>query len=249
MKSSHSKNSLTKKERLRKFPKYFSDPDLRKTIIEHWKKIAMIKEIPEPMPETLIQQEVRSAILDILREGIEEYDEERDLIVVRHVFSAKELLQLIKERISIQIKISNVYFHLNKLKEKDHIQIVTSIKKGRQITHFYGRTARLFLWMGKLPDNSMYLNFISLFQHFNPDLTVKAIQGVFNSIVENDQKIHNRAKNWMENNIETLTNLNIDTRDVYNFLKSIDKCNPDSIEVYNHLKKLLNFPHESDYGN
>lgn len=249
MKSSQSKILSIKKKRIRKLPKLQSDPKLKKRLLQHWQDIPVIKEIPETMP-ALVEQEVRSAILDILREGIEEYDEEHDLVEIRHVFSAKELHKLIKERLSIKIKISNVYFHLNKLKDGGYVQIVTSFKEGRQITHFYGRTARLFLWMGEpldttdVTDESKFSDFITLLKHFNPDLTSETINELFRSFLQVHQETHDRVKKWMEKNVEILAELNVDTRDVYKFLMSIDRCDSKTIEVSNKILTLFNFPDE-----
>ncbi|MHA2246693.1 MAG: hypothetical protein ACXADY_17250 [Candidatus Hodarchaeales archaeon] len=241
MKSSQSKKPSLKKERIRKLPDKISD---------HWQKIPVIKEIPEPMPLKLVKQEVRSEILNVLRKGIEEYDEKQNLVEIRHVFSAKELHKLIKESLSIKIKISNVYFHLNKLIDKGYVQIVTSIKEGRQITHFYGRTARLFLWMGEpldttdVTDESKFSDFIIILKRFNPDLTSETVNNLFRSFLQVRQETHDRAKRWMEKNLEIVTELNVDTRDVYKFLMSIDRCDSKTIETYNKLMKLLNFPEE-----
>ena len=250
MNSSQSKVSSIKKGRIRKIPKQFSDPKFKKKILTHWQELLVIKEIPEPMPEKLVQQEVRSAILDILRKGIEEYNENLDLVEVRHVFSAKELYKLIKERISVQIKISNIYFHLNRLKDSGYVQIVASIKEGRQITHFYGRTARLFLWTGEpldkteVTNDSVHHNFMTLLQHFNPNLTSETINVLYRSFFQAKQENHDQVKKWMEKNIEILTELNVDTRDIYKFLMLIDRCDSKTIEVSNKILTLFNFPDE-----
>ena len=230
-----------KKEEIRKLPKQISGSKLEKTIFSHWQKIPVTKDILEAMPEDLVLQEVRSAILDILRKGIEEYDENKDLIRVRHVFSVKELHKLIKERRSKKVKLSNVYFHLNQLRDREFVQIVATIKEGRQITHYYGRTAKLFLWGGKEESDPRISKFITLMKFFNPDLTSETIKEHYESLIQISLESHNRVKTWLENNVEKLTELNVDTRDVYNFLKSIDRCNPKSIEVYNKINELLNF--------
>ncbi|UCG02937.1 MAG: hypothetical protein JSW11_02900 [Candidatus Heimdallarchaeota archaeon] len=247
MRTSQSEILSTKKEKMRKLPKQISGSELKKIIFAHWQKIPVIKEIPGPMPEELVLQLVRSAILDILRNGIEEYDERNDLTRIRHVFSVKELHKLIKERISKKIKLSNVYFHLNQLKDHDFVQIITSIKEGRQITHYYGRTAKLFLWMGKEQKRETeFSHFMALIQYFNPDITSETVKELFMSLLQTKLENHNRAKIWLEKNVDVLTELNVDTRDFYNFLKSIDSCNPRSIEVYNKINELLNFPADSN---
>lgn len=242
MNSSQTRKSTTEGKKIRKIPKQIAGSKLEETIFSHWQKIPIIKEIPEAMPEDLVLQEVRSAILDILRTGIEEYDEALDVTRFRHVFSVKELHKLMKERISKKIKLSNVYFHLNQLKNREFVQIVTSIKEGRQITHYYGRTAKLFLWGGKEDADVKVKKFIALMQHFNPDLPSETIEKLFESLLQTSFKSHKRVKLWLENNVVKLTELNLDTRDVYSFLKSIDRCNSKSIEVYNKINELLNFP-------
>jgi len=238
----NSSQTGTKRENIRKLPNKISGSKLEETIFSHWQKIPVIKDIPEVMPEDLILQEVRSGILDIFRNGIEEYDEKRDLIRVRHVFSVKELHKLIKEKLSKKIKLSNVYFHLNQLKDREFVQIVTTIKEGRQITHYYGRTAKLFLWGGKEEKDPKINKFISLMQYFNPDLTSETIKELYESLMHTSLESHNRVKTWMENNIDTLTEQNMDTRDVYSFLRHLDKCDSKSIELYSKISELLNFP-------
>ena len=238
----NSSQTGTKRDKIRRLPKQISSSKLEEAIFSHWQKIPVIKDIPEVMPEDLVLQEVRSTILDILRNGIEEYDENRDLIRVRHVFSVKELHKLIKERLSKKIKLSNVYFHLNQLKDREFVQIVTTIKEGRQITHYYGRTAKLFLWSGKENKETKINQFIALIQHFNPDIPSETVEELFRSISLTNLESHNRVKKWLENNVTELTELNLDTRDVYNFLRSINKCDSKSIEIYNKVNDLLNFP-------
>jgi len=238
----NSSQTGTKRENIRKLPNKISGSKLEETIFSHWQKIPVIKDIPEVMPEDLILQEVRSGILDIFRNGIEEYDEKRDLIRVRHVFSVKELHKLIKEKLSKKIKLSNVYFHLNQLKDREFVQIVATIKEGRQITHYYGRTAKLFLWGGKEEKDPKINKFISLMQYFNPDLTSETIKELYESLMHTSLESHNRVKTWMENNIDTLTEQNMDTRDVYSFLRHLDKCDSKSIELYSKISELLNFP-------
>ncbi|UCE12364.1 MAG: winged helix-turn-helix transcriptional regulator [Candidatus Heimdallarchaeota archaeon] len=232
------------REKIPKLPIQLSDPKFRK-VLDHWHQIPAVHEIPTSMPTKLVKQEIRSAILDTLREGIMEYDEQNDRVHTRHVFSAKELQKIIGKRVSIKIKISNVYFHLNKLKDKGLIEIVESIKEGRQITHYFGRTARLFLWIGDLDDvKEKFKPFHFLLEQFNPDLESDAIQELFSSVMRTQSETHDRVKRWMEKHEDMIMRSNIDTRDLYVFLKSIDNCNRTTIEFYKKITDLLNFPTE-----
>ncbi|MFX0184448.1 MAG: hypothetical protein ACFE95_15305 [Candidatus Hodarchaeota archaeon] len=237
-------------KKIKKQPGQLSDPKLKRILLDHWQKIPIIKEIPEPMPTKLIKQEIRSELLDILREGVEEYNENNEISEIRHAFSVKELHKFVKDRINTKIKISNVYFHLNKLKEKDYIEIVTSIREGRQTTHFFGRTAKLFLWMGesfetkKFTEDTDYLNFVTLLEQFKPNLAIESIEGLYTSFIHTRLESHQRIKQWIKKNEGKLVTLNMDTRDLYQFLKSIDNSNTAIIEVNRKIVSLLDFPTE-----
>jgi DNA-binding transcriptional ArsR family regulator len=239
---------MKSKEKVKKQPIKLSDPKLKKVLLNHWQNIPVIKEIPEPMPTKLIKQEIRSEILDVLREGVQEYDENNNIVEIRYAFSVKELHKLIKERIKTRIKISNVYFHLNRLREKGYIEIITSISEGRQTTHYFGRTARLFLWMGepletkKIAEDTAYLNFVTLLKQFKPNLTSEFIEELYTSFIHARLEGHQRIKQWIKKNEEQLVTLNMDTRDLYQFLKSIDNCTTTIIEVNNKIARLLDFP-------
>ncbi|MFX0171165.1 MAG: hypothetical protein ACFE9L_04535 [Candidatus Hodarchaeota archaeon] len=233
---------------IKKKPNQLSDPKLKKILLEHWQKIPIIKEIPEPMPTQLINQEIRSELLDILREGVEEYNEEKKISEIRHAFSVKELHKLIKERVKTKIKISNVYFHLNKLKEKDYIEIVTSIREGRQITHFFGRTAKLFLWIGepvetnKLSEDTNYLKFATLLEHFAPNVISESSKELYMAAMQIKKEGHEKIRQWIEKNEELLMRLNMDTRDLFQFLISIYQCDPTVIEMNRKIARLIDFP-------
>ena len=203
-------------------------------------------EIEGPIPSKLVHQEVRSEILDILREGIKEFDESEDQEVIRHVLSSKELHKIIKQNLKTKIKLSNVYFHLHKLEEKGYVEIITSIKEGRHITHYYGRKARLYLWIGEpfeeIKEKSKFQNIVDILKHFNPELSLDSIESLLNSLVKSKKKTHNLIKQWIESNENVLIDLNLDIRDLYRFLAMIDRCDPTTIELHNKITKLLNFP-------
>ncbi|MFX0149606.1 MAG: hypothetical protein ACFFAJ_02385 [Candidatus Hodarchaeota archaeon] len=239
---------MNSSKKIKSQPTQLSDPKLKKILLDHWQKIPVIKEIPESMPIQLINQEIRSELLDILREGVEEYDEDKKISEIRHAFSVKELHKLLKERVMTKIKISNVYFHLNKLKEKDYIEIVTSIREGRQITHFFGRTAKLFLWIGepvepnKLSEDTDYLRFAILLEHFAPNVTSEFSKELYTSAMQIRKEGHEKIRQWIEKNEEVLMKLNMDTRDLFQFLISIYQCDPSVVEMNRKIARLIEFP-------
>lgn len=234
------------KGKIRKLPRQLSDPNLKKKILEHWQNVPAILEIEGLPPIKFIHQEVRSEILDILREGIEEYDDSVDRSIIRHVFSSKELHKLIKERLATKIKVSNVYFHLHKLEENGFVEIIASIKEGRHVTHYFGRTARLFLWIGEpieeLKENSKFKNIVSVLKHFNPDLPSDSIDLLLTSLVESKKETHTLIKNWIEVNEDLIIKLNLDVRDLYTFLVMINRSDPSTSELHKKIADMLNFP-------
>ncbi|MHA2299080.1 MAG: hypothetical protein ACXADA_23885 [Candidatus Hodarchaeales archaeon] len=219
------------------------------SLFNHWKVIPAIKVISDPAAYDFADQEIRSLILRILREGIEEDIEGKKQ--VRHVFSVKEIHKSVKKFLKKKksesiVKLSNSYFHLDKLEKKGYVQIVTSIKEGRYITYYYGRTARLFLFVGEKEidrEKSKYFQQLNkLINHFNPDRSEKSNRELLDEYVATKDKTHERVKKWIETNEEVLLKLDCDLRDVYNFLVTIDAFNHSIGKLYAELAKLFNYP-------
>ena len=221
----------------------FGDPELKKKIYDHWKGIQIIKEIEGNQPKKLVDQKIRSAILNLLREGLEERDEDDNQIRRRYVFSTKEIHSFIKDSIQVKIKISNVYFHLHKLQDQNLVKIIATKKEGRNITHYYGCTARLFLWLGdpveKLSETEIFQSIHKLISILNPNLFNNTIEAILTSFAMNKKENHRRIKEWIYKNEQILINNQFDIRDLYKFLILIPNLDPEKIETLKALSTLL----------
>jgi hypothetical protein len=132
-------------------PQNILESPTKDKILDHWIKIPAIEDISDFSAFDLItKSEVRSEIMDLMRIGYEEFNPLTEQSIVRHTFTAKEVLALIQDKTQIKLKLSNVYFHLKLLQEKGFIEPIASIKKGKTTTTFFGRKAKLFV---ALPDS------------------------------------------------------------------------------------------------
>ncbi|MFX0053080.1 MAG: winged helix-turn-helix domain-containing protein, partial [Candidatus Hermodarchaeota archaeon] len=106
-----------------KFPKNPSLPD--KIYSFNIKDIPLIKYVGIPK-QTYESHPIRAAIMRILLEGIPEGKPNN-----RYALNVKEIKNLLKERKKIDISITNLYFHINKLLNAEFITVVETFKEKR----------------------------------------------------------------------------------------------------------------------
>ncbi|MHA2054175.1 MAG: hypothetical protein ACW99F_11305 [Candidatus Hodarchaeales archaeon] len=226
-------------------PPQFIDQELKDLIYNHWKNINPIKEIEGQRPINILHQEVRSAILELLNEGIKEYDSEKDQILRRKVFSAREIHTIIKKDKQMKIKVSNIYFHLHKLQDQGLVKIVGTKKEERHIIRYYGRTARLFLWTGdpteKVNEKKAFKIIKKLIKELNTELSEKTIEDLLISFTRTKKASHKGIKEWIQKNENLLISGDYDIREIYKFLTLLDITSPRSRETNEKLASLLDF--------
>ena len=84
----------------------------RQILYNFWKNVQTIQ-FKDATLYKFADQEVRNAILEILREGIDEENlSTSKKMVRRHALNAQELQIHVNKRIDTPVKLSNVYFHL-----------------------------------------------------------------------------------------------------------------------------------------
>lgn len=245
----HGNQNLSKKndEKLPFVPQKILNSPSKEKILNQWNNIPAIKETYDFTTFELMTQGVRSIIVDLLREGIMEYNPITNQCVTRHVFSAKEILNYVKKNLSVEITPQNIYFHLSKLEEAGIITRVASIKAGRHSTHYFGRTARLFVNVGS-PSEKEYLNdekigkINDLLKRINPDIPEEIPQVVFNELKESTDESRERIKEWMAEYEKLIIDLNIDFRDIYEILFLIDRFDKTTIEITRKIAKLFKYP-------
>ncbi|MHA1966218.1 MAG: winged helix-turn-helix domain-containing protein [Candidatus Hodarchaeales archaeon] len=239
--------STQNEEETSKLPQKIFTSSEKDVILDHWNNIPAVKEIYELESFKLISQGVRSQIVDLFREGKEEFDPNSEKNVIRHAFSAKEILAHIQRILDVKITLQNIYFHLSKLEDAGFITRITSIKEGRHSTHFFGRTARLFLHIGSSSEKDFLTDeklqkITSLLEKLNPGISLDDQISIFNELEESSAKARERIKHWMEKNEKLIIELNIDFRDAYEILYMIDRFDKAAIEIARKIAKLFKYP-------
>jgi Fe2+ or Zn2+ uptake regulation protein len=194
------------------------DQDWQKAF-NFWKDVQTIIEIEEDTFNNVVDQEFRGAILEILRKGI--LDKQK--LSTRHAMSAQEMLPKIQEKLESEVKLTNVYFHLEKLEKAGLIREITKKLEGRHYVKYFGRTSKLII-CGKSEDTeSQKVRFLNPVYKIGEALKVNINKQRLNEIAEAIQyrrdELYHFEKEWIEKNHETLSNLDIDVLDLFVFLK------------------------------
>ncbi|MFX0173936.1 MAG: hypothetical protein ACFE9L_18785 [Candidatus Hodarchaeota archaeon] len=243
----HQSNNINEIKKFKNTPKQINLSQKKLTIINQWQEIPSILEIEDPGVK-IRKQKLRSEILAILREGIKEYDKQRDEVIIRHVFSAKEMQEFLEKKLKKRPSLSNIYFHLEKLQESELIKVVASIKEGRHVTQYYGRTAKLFLYKQKESDinlesdDKFFQKLNELIKKFNPDRDTEFNEQLFFNLRMAKKRTSRRVQSWIQENEEILNELHLDLPKIYNLLTRIDIL--ESEELYTEITRLLKFPVE-----
>ncbi len=226
-------------------PRKILDSPETDTILNHWNKISAIKEIYDSSSFKLISQGIRSDIVDLFREGIKEYNPISEQALTRHVFSAKEILEHMEKTLEAGLTLQNIYFHLSKLEKAGFIIRIAYIKEGRNITKYYGRTARLFVQVGSSNEffkEDKMKKIQTLIKKINPDITTDTQINVTKELKKSTDESRQRIKHWIEVNEKILLELNYDFRDIYEILFLIDTFDRSTNEITLKLAKLLKYP-------
>jgi len=200
----------------------------RKLLFDFWRVVPTIRFMDESF-FTIMNQEIRSEILDILREGILDdsiLNNERRRR--RYALNAQELQKFVGERLQREITLSNIYFHLQKLKEIDCVQELVSIREGKYNVAYFGRTAKLF--SSSIRDsekireklNTLRKLFIRLLPSLNPKIDKETIMNLFDEIYQYRLEREQLRFAWLEKHAELLTDLEFDILIIDKFLMELD---------------------------
>ena len=242
--------STKNKEKTPLLPQKILISSEKDVILDHWNNIPAVKEIYETESFKLISQGIRSQIVDLFREGMEEFNPNSEKKVIRHAFSAKEILTHIQRTLDIKITIQNIYFHLSKLEDAGFITRIASIKEGRHSTHFFGRTAKLFLHVGSSSEKDFLTDeklqkLTELIEQLNPGISFNDQVSIFNDLEKSSDEVRKRITDWMEENEKLILDLNIDFRDVYQILFMIDRFDKSAIDISRKIAQLFKYPRNS----
>ncbi|MFX1507136.1 MAG: hypothetical protein ACFFDC_13735 [Promethearchaeota archaeon] len=219
----------------------------RKLLFDFWKDVPTIRLMDESF-FTIMNQEVRSAILDILREGILDdiFLNEDGKKRRRYALNAQELQKHIEKRLDRKITISNIYFHLQKLKEIDCIQELVSIREGKYNVAYFSRTAKLFSSSikesAKAGDIEAVRKFIiQLLPSVNPTIQKETVMNLFDEIYQYRLERGKRRFEWLEKHAELITDLEFDILIIDKFLMELDGSDPEGSRLYSQISDIIGY--------
>lgn len=191
-------------------------------VYEFWKDVPTIIEIKQETFNKVVNQEFRGAILDILRKGIvDEYTQENEL-PRRHAMSAPEMLPKIREKLESEVKLSNVYFHLEKLEKANLIREVVKKLEGKHNITYYGRTSKFIICRKSEDSEPHELKFLNSVYKLTETMKIDIDKQKLNKIAEKIQsrtdELYQMEKEWIKNNHETLFELDIDVLVLFDFM-------------------------------
>lgn len=230
------------------FPRIKDKYKDRKILFEFWKDVPAIGFRDESL-FTIMNQEIRSEILDILREGFlpEKSIFENGVARRRYALNAEELRDQISKRLGKTVKLPNVYFHLQKLKEIDCIQELTSIREGNYNVAYFARTAKLFSHSIQDSEeirkklNALKDLFVQLLPSLNPKADKETILNLFDEIYQYQMKREQLRFAWLEKYADLLTDLEFDMLIIDDFLKELDGSDSEGSRIYSQIADLLNY--------
>jgi hypothetical protein len=203
--------------------KYKNEDQEWQKVYEFWKNVPTILEIEHDTFHKIVDQNFRGSILDILREGIKDDSIQENGLSRRYAMSAPEMLPKIREKLGYDVKLSNIYFHLEKLEKANLIQEVTKRLEGKHHVTYYGRTSKLILCCRSDDADKCESKFLtsaySLAEHLNLDIDTQMLNTIIEKIHGRNDELYQLEKEWIQNNHETLFQLDIDVLELFDFIK------------------------------
>ncbi|MCE7736189.1 MAG: hypothetical protein GPJ54_15010 [Candidatus Heimdallarchaeota archaeon] len=187
-------------------------------------------------------QPIQNSILKILRKGISDDNNKK-----RHFLTANELLEAVNveiEGLQNAIKISMLYYHLDKLQEFQLVEFVYYIE-GRHKRKYFGRTAKFYLFGDpKEMDEKVeqYFSPISkLILHYNPNADIEKYKQIVNQIRDEESEFSSSLVTWMRENHELLYELEIDALDIFTALTTFMTNQVLISQLFQPLKSDMKF--------
>jgi DNA-binding transcriptional ArsR family regulator len=228
------------------------DPEItkkRELLFDFWKNIPIICEMKASYHKIAFQ-EVRSAILDILREGILDTSPlDKTKKRRRHAISAQECQKHVSERLERKVKLSNIYFHLNRLEELGLISEIVTIKGKKHDIAYYGRTAQLFHFGGSDPEyktedeERIQQTITKIIKTLNPAVETSKITELFEAVFTHKEVQTKARGTWMAENSDLLDSLEFDILDIDKFLELMQMATPEGYQLAKEFSQLLKFKH------
>ncbi|MHA2231072.1 MAG: hypothetical protein ACXAB4_01085 [Candidatus Hodarchaeales archaeon] len=191
-------------------------------VYDFWKDVPTIMEVDNECFEKVVQQNFRDAILVILRKGVEDDYTRENSLARRHALSAPEILPLLEEKLGYEPRLSNIYFHLEKLEKANLVRKVAKRLEGRHYVTYYGRTCKLIIGGVEKESKTRQLAFIlevwKLAEALGVKINRKRLNGLLNKIYDRSRELYQMEKEWLEKNHQAIVELDIGVLELYEFL-------------------------------
>ncbi|MHA2226920.1 MAG: hypothetical protein ACXAC8_17025 [Candidatus Hodarchaeales archaeon] len=215
----------------------------RQILYEYWKSIPAIKIIDAPK-KVLKSHPARSAIIRVLLEGLKD-DSNDPKSRIRHAFNVNELKKVLEERKEITITTTNLYFHLNILKEAGFIIEAATLLEGpkkRNKTKYFGRAARFLFATDQVESLSKFESKFREFERFAHLLGI-SVPTNFLTLPKKYLEIYTlhtkRIANWFASYETTILEENIDFSEVFEFLKFINRIDPEFVKMFKEVSEKV----------
>ncbi|UCG01716.1 MAG: hypothetical protein JSW11_19155 [Candidatus Heimdallarchaeota archaeon] len=217
--------------------------DEHQILFDYWDKIPSFAYIDVPK-DKYYSHPVKSEIIGLLREGIEEKSSEGKS-KVRHALNVIEIKEFLERKRDINMSSTNLYFHLDILQEIGLIKIVATLQKGphgRNKVKYFGRVARnLFVGSEKIS----LLNYTKRFEEFQKlanilELSLPSDYSILpQKLLETKQQYYKVLGNWLVDHEDIIAKEKLDIGTLYDFLKMINEINPKYNDLFNEVFSLL----------
>jgi hypothetical protein len=193
-----------------------SPDELRKKLYTYWHELDFFVEVESTNIEQVRQSEIKWFIIKYIRDGIEDDFGKEHNLSRRHAFSAKELHEAYTNSPAGEnCSISNFHFHIQSLVEHDYLREIATIKEGRHITKYYGRTSIAFLdQFDQHLQSRMAQDFFEplkrVISAMNPDLKFEHISQLVDNNLSSMRDYFSRVISWIEANYPHLYKSKID---------------------------------------
>jgi hypothetical protein len=212
-------------------------------LYDYWDKIPPFEYIDVPK-EKYYSHPVKSEIIGLFREGIEEKSPEGKT-KVRHALNVLEIKELLEKRKDIVMSSTNLYFHLDILREIGLVKIVATLQKGphgRNKVKYFGRVARNLFVSSEQITLSSYTKRFNEFQKLANILQFSLPKDYLNlpqKLLETKQQYYKVLGNWLVDHEDLIAKEKLDMGALYDFLKMINEINPKYNDLFNEVFSLL----------
>lgn len=221
-------------------------------VFNHWAYVPVVKEIPE-IEASFFSQDVRSSVLKVMADGLEDYDPVEGRKRYRHALTAKELQEGVKQELGRRVTLQNIYFHLDALsKDHDFVVEVASVKEGRHIRKYFGRTAKFFLFLSTDRDNAeesvphMVGQVWKVLRGENSTSTIteEDVRTLVKGYWDEMRQRSKQAVTWIEQNENRLNRAEVDVKTLYLFLYEVQPTDPALQGLLRKVLLALGFPQD-----